>query len=106
MTPIDLEILRDALWCLMSYRRGITEPTGNHGHHIDSVIDNLEHVLEKHEGLFVEIPEYCESLPDLTMPLEEAQRQYDQGMKKLDTSILNLKPITNRPVKLDPKKWK
>lgn len=73
MSPTELEMLRDALHCLRTYR-GLTrgtqvQPFGRHGHPIDTVISNLELVISKHD-------------------------------------IPQLKPIQNRPVKLNEEIWK
>lgn len=55
LSPTDLEILRDALHCLRTYR-GLTrgtqvQPFGRHGHPIDTVISNLDLVISKHDSI-------------------------------------------------------
>lgn len=54
MSPTDLEILRDALHCLRTYRRNAPpdlKPYGRHGHKTDTVISNLELVIAKHNEI-------------------------------------------------------
>jgi hypothetical protein len=56
VSATDLEILRDALHCLQTYRRIVPSeihPYGRHAHPIDAVIGNLHRVIAKHD----EIPE-------------------------------------------------
>lgn len=79
MSPVELEILRDALSCLLQYHkhgedmriigRGF-HPTGRHGHSIENVIENLDRVIQDHE------------------------------------TIPQIQPVKTRTVKLDPKTWK
>lgn len=81
MTPVELEILRDALSCLLEYHkygedmriigRGF-HPHGRHGHSIGAVIEQLDQVIEKYE----------------------------------ERSIPRLEPITNKTKPLDPKAWR
>lgn len=54
MTPTDLEILRDALHVLCTYRRcapADLHPYGRHGHPVDAVISNLELVIAKYDEI-------------------------------------------------------
>lgn len=54
MSPTDLEILRDALHVLRTYRRlapSEIRPYGRHGHPIDQVIRNLADVIVKHDEI-------------------------------------------------------
>lgn len=80
LSAIDLEILRDALSCLLEYRRYGEDmriigrgfhPCERHGHDIGAVIEHLDEVIEKYE----------------------------------ERAIPKLEPITNRPKPLDPKAW-
>ena len=84
MTPTEIEILKDALSCLVQYQTRINQlsdaghiqanhwqATGRHGHSIGSVIENLDNVIAK----------------------------YEQAIPRLE-------PIGSSTVKLNPEEWK
>ena len=106
MTPTDLEILRDALSCLVAYRqqdspRRELGPYGRNGHSIDSVIDNLMNLVEKFEDA-IDMPPHCLRCGE---PHEEPNCPYPPSSKNQWKPIPQLQPITNRPVKLKKENW-
>lgn len=107
MTPTDLEILKDALHVLRTYRRNAPpdlKPYGRHGHPADTVISNLELVIQKHEDTMKISTEnmevgYCEKC-------KEPHHLVNKLCWECRKEIPQLRPVTRRCVTLDKEAWR